>query len=86
MRWPRRRTGCLGHLQHVENAGVHSGDATLVLPSVPTSKPCAGSKITRELPNLWNRTIRIQFIAKGNEVKVIELTSGRHAASFVSRS
>jgi len=71
-----------GHLQcyaiseHVENAGVHSGDATMVLPPQRTyletmrrikiiAKKIAGAL---EITGPFN----IQFIAKDNEVKVIE--------------
>ena len=62
--------------EHVENAGVHSGDATLVLPPQRTyletmrrirmfTEKIAGSlKI--------NGPFNIQFIAKDNDVKVIE--------------
>jgi carbamoyl-phosphate synthase large subunit len=62
--------------EHVENAGVHSGDATLVLPpqrtyleTVRRIRIIAG-KIARNL-NI-NGPFNIQFIAKQNEVKVIE--------------
>ena len=62
--------------EHVENAGVHSGDATLVLPpqhaSLETirrvrmiSKKIAGAL---EISGPFN----IQFIARDNDVKVIE--------------
>ncbi|OGB66895.1 MAG: carbamoyl phosphate synthase large subunit [Caldithrix sp. RBG_13_44_9] len=62
--------------EHVENAGVHSGDATLVLPPQRTyletirqirqisKKIAAALKI--------HGPFNIQFIAKQNEVKVIE--------------
>src|SRR5262249_23550809 len=62
--------------EHVENAGVHSGDATLVLPPQRTYletmrriRKITG-KITQSLD--INGPFNIQFIAKGNEVKVIE--------------
>jgi len=62
--------------EHVENAGVHSGDATLVLPpqrtyleTIRRIRIIAG-KIARNL-NI-NGPFNIQFIAKQNEVKVIE--------------
>ena len=62
--------------EHVENAGVHSGDATMVLPPqrtylettrrvIKTARRIAGSlKI--------NGPFNIQFLAKDNEIKVIE--------------
>jgi carbamoyl-phosphate synthase large subunit len=67
---------CYAISEHVENAGVHSGDATIVLPPQRTyletmrrvktiSKSIAASlKITGPF--------NIQFIAKDNDVKVIE--------------
>ncbi len=62
--------------EHVENAGVHSGDATLVLPpqrtyleTIRRVKQIA-SKIAKNLE--ITGPFNIQFIAKGNSVKVIE--------------
>ncbi len=76
--------------EHIENAGVHSGDATMVLPAQRTyietmrrikdiARKIAGSlKITGPF--------NIQFIAKDNEIKVIEcnLRSSR-SFPFVSK-
>ncbi len=62
--------------EHVENAGVHSGDATLVLPPQRTyletirQVRMIATKIAKKL-NI-NGPFNIQFIAKRNEVKVIE--------------
>jgi len=62
--------------EHVENAGVHSGDATLVLPPQRTYLETIrrirliSRKIAKTL-NI-NGPFNIQFIAKQNEVKVIE--------------
>lgn len=62
--------------EHVENAGVHSGDATLVLPpqrlyleTIRRSK-----KITQAIVKALQITgpFNIQFIAKGNAIQVIE--------------
>ncbi|KAL8953525.1 MAG: hypothetical protein Q9222_000628 [Ikaeria aurantiellina] len=68
----------LGHFisEHVENAGVHSGDATLILPPQDLD-PQTVSRIeeaTRKIGNELNVTgpFNIQFIAKDNEIKVIE--------------
>lgn len=62
--------------EHVENAGVHSGDATLVLPPQDLD-PETVRKIevaTAKIANSLNVTgpFNIQFIAKDNEIKVIE--------------
>jgi carbamoyl-phosphate synthase small subunit len=62
--------------EHVENAGVHSGDATLLLPAqklfVETHRrvKMIGQKICRALK--ISGPFNIQFICKDNEVKVIE--------------
>ncbi len=62
--------------EHVENAGVHSGDATVVLPpqrlyleTIRRTK-----KITREIVKALQITgpFNIQFIAKNNAIQVIE--------------
>jgi carbamoyl-phosphate synthase/aspartate carbamoyltransferase len=71
--------------EHVENAGVHSGDATLILPpqdldpetvrriEVATAQIAASLHVTGPF--------NIQFIAKNNEIKVIECNV-RAARSF----
>lgn len=62
--------------EHVENAGVHSGDATLVLPAQRTYLETIrrirsiSKKIAAALE--INGPFNIQFIAVNNEVKVIE--------------
>lgn len=62
--------------EHVENAGVHSGDATLIQPPQDLD-PETVRKIevaTSKIANSLNVTgpFNIQFIAKDNEIKVIE--------------
>ena len=62
--------------EHVENAGVHSGDATLVLPPQRTyletirriRRISSGIATALKIHGPFN----IQFLAKGNDVKVIE--------------
>ena len=62
--------------EHIENAGVHSGDATMVLPPYYTYMETvrrmkeAAKKIAKGLT--ITGPFNIQFIAKENEVKVIE--------------
>ncbi len=62
--------------EHVENAGVHSGDATLVVPPQRTYLETVRriKKITEKIARALDLhgPFNIQFIAKGNEVKVIE--------------
>ncbi len=62
--------------EHVENAGIHSGDATVVLPpqrlyleTIRRSK-----SITKQIVKTLGITgpFNIQFIAKDNDIKVIE--------------
>jgi len=62
--------------EHVENAGVHSGDATLIHPPQDLD-PVTIQRIeeaTQKIGNALNVTgpFNIQFIAKNNEIKVIE--------------
>ncbi|KAI1478445.1 carbamoyl-phosphate synth [Daldinia eschscholtzii] len=68
----------VGHFisEHVENAGVHSGDATLILPPQDL-EPTTIQRIeeaTRKIGAKLNVTgpFNIQFIAKDNDIKVIE--------------
>lgn len=62
--------------EHVENAGVHSGDATVVLPPQKTFIETVRrmKRITKQLAKKLKISgpFNIQFIAKNNEVKVIE--------------
>lgn len=82
---------CSAISEHVENAGVHSGDATLVLPPQRTyletirqiKKISAG--IAKSL-NI-NGPFNIQFIAKDNKVKVIECNlRASRSFPFVSKT
>ena len=67
---------CYAISEHVENAGVHSGDATLVLPPQRTYLETMRriKIIAKEIAESMKITgpFNIQFIAKENEVKVIE--------------
>ncbi|MDR1952263.1 MAG: carbamoyl-phosphate synthase (glutamine-hydrolyzing) large subunit [Elusimicrobiota bacterium] len=71
--------------EHIENAGVHSGDATMVFPAQKTYTQTVNviktivRKIVKDL-NL-NGPFNIQFIAKDNDVKVIECNA-RASRSF----
>jgi carbamoyl-phosphate synthase large subunit len=71
--------------EHVENAGIHSGDATIVLPPqrlyLETIRKT--KKITKQIVRALNITgpFNIQFIARNNQIKVIECNL-RAARSF----
>lgn len=62
--------------EHVENAGVHSGDATIILPPEKLYlKTIRNAKqIARQLAKALNITgpFNLQLIAKNNDLKVIE--------------
>ena len=62
--------------EHVENAGVHSGDATMVLPPQRTFLETTRrvKKIARKIAQALkiDGPFNIQFVAKDNDVKVIE--------------
>ncbi|KAI1828137.1 pyrABCN [Xylaria intraflava] len=68
----------VGHFisEHVENAGVHSGDATLILPPQDLEQTTIMriEEATRKIGAKLNVTgpFNIQFIAKDNDIKVIE--------------
>lgn len=68
----------VGHFisEHVENAGVHSGDATLILPPQDLSETTIRriEEATRKIGSALDVTgpFNIQFIAKDNDIKVIE--------------
>ncbi|HIH98351.1 MAG TPA: carbamoyl-phosphate synthase (glutamine-hydrolyzing) large subunit [Thermoplasmata archaeon] len=67
---------CYAISEHVENAGVHSGDATIVLPPQRTYLETMRrvKMIAKKIAKSLNITgpFNIQFIAKDNDVKVIE--------------
>ncbi len=62
--------------EHIENAGVHSGDATLVIPPQKLYFETVHQvkRISKAIINELKITgpFNIQFLAKNNEVKVIE--------------
>jgi carbamoyl-phosphate synthase large subunit/carbamoyl-phosphate synthase small subunit len=77
--------------EHVENAGIHSGDATLILPAhklyLETIKRI--KKVTRQIAkNLYiSGPFNIQFISKDNEIKVIECNlRASRSFPFVSKT
>lgn len=71
--------------EHVENAGVHSGDATLIHPPQDLDPETVRQIVdaTKKIGSALNVTgpFNIQFIAKNNEIKVIECNL-RAARSF----
>ncbi|KAF9530656.1 carbamoyl-phosphate synthase [Crepidotus variabilis] len=71
--------------EHVENAGVHSGDATLIHPPQDLDPQTVKRIVeaTAKIGRALNVTgpYNIQFIAKNNEIKVIECNL-RAARSF----
>lgn len=62
--------------EHIENAGIHSGDATVVFPaqSIHMETFRKVKKITKKIIRELHITgpFNIQFLAKNNEIKVIE--------------
>jgi carbamoyl-phosphate synthase large subunit len=67
---------CYAISEHIENAGVHSGDASMVLPPQRTYLETMRriKKIAKQIAKSLEITgpFNIQFIAKENDVKVIE--------------
>ncbi|KAF2754498.1 carbamoyl-phosphate synth [Pseudovirgaria hyperparasitica] len=83
----------IGHFisEHVENAGVHSGDATLILPPQDLDPETVRriEDATRKIGNALNVTgpYNIQFIAKDNDIKVIECNvRASRSFPFVSKT
>merc|ERR1719270_2878552 len=77
--------------EHVENAGIHSGDASLLLPAqklfVETHRRVKqlGQKICHALK--ISGPFNIQFICKENEVKVIECNlRASRSLPFISKT
>lgn len=82
---------CYAIAEHVENAGVHSGDATIVLPPQRTYLETMRrvKMITKEIAKALEITgpFNIQFIAKDNDVKVIECNlRASRSFPFVSKT
>ncbi|NWR79693.1 CPSM synthase, partial [Centropus unirufus] len=77
--------------EHVENAGVHSGDATLVLPTQTISQG-ALEKVkaaTKKIANAFaiSGPFNIQFLVRGNDVLVIECNlRASRSFPFVSKT
>lgn len=77
--------------EHVENAGTHSGDATLIFPAqkiyLETIKRI--KKVTKKIVKNLDITgpFNIQFISKENEIKVIECNlRASRSFPFVSKT
>ena len=82
---------CYAIAEHVENAGVHSGDATIVLPPQRTYLETMRRVkiITKKIADEFKITgpFNIQFIAKDNDVKVIECNlRASRSFPFVSKT
>ncbi len=82
---------CYAISEHVENAGVHSGDATIVLPPQRTYLETMRrvKMVTKQIAKELQITgpFNIQFIAKDNEVKVIECNlRASRSFPFVSKT
>jgi len=76
--------------EHVENAGVHSGDATLVLPPQKLYLETVRQikNVAKKLAKRYSITgpFNLQFLAKNNQVKVIELNlRASRSFPFVSK-
>ena len=77
--------------EHVENAGTHSGDATIVLPPQHTYLETArrAKKVTKAIVRELNITgpFNIQFLARDNNLQVIELNiRASRSFPFVSKT
>src|SRR5207244_7936002 len=80
----------LAVVEHVENAGVHSGDATLVIPPQRTYPEVIRKieKITGRIAEALAITgpFNVQYLAQGTNVKVIEANlRASRSLPFVSK-
>lgn len=77
--------------EHVENAGVHSGDATIIFPPQDLDQETLNkiAEATAKIAESLNVTgpFNIQFIAKSNEIRVIECNlRASRSFPFVSKA
>lgn len=77
--------------EHVENAGVHSGDATLILPPQTISEEdiLQVKEATRKIAERFNISgpFNTQFLAKNNDIMVIECNlRASRSFPFVSKT
>ena len=77
--------------EHIENAGVHSGDATLLLPpqDITNYTRCRVEEMTRKIAKELNISgpFNAQFICKGSDVLVIECNlRASRSFPFVSKT
>lgn len=77
--------------EHVENAGVHSGDATLILPpqTISDEDIAQVKEATRKIAEKFNISgpFNTQFLAKDNEIMVIECNlRASRSFPFVSKT
>ncbi|KAJ8725613.1 hypothetical protein PYW08_003796 [Mythimna loreyi] len=77
---------CMAVSEHVENAGAHSGDATLVTPPQDINDETLEASIIAETLDVAG-PFNMQLIAKDNELKVIECNIRvSRAFPFVSKT
>jgi len=77
-------------IEHVENAGVHSGDATMSIPTLTISKEIKDSirKYSKKIATSLRikGPFNIQYIVKGNDIFVIECNlRASRSMPFVSK-
>ncbi|KAK7113318.1 hypothetical protein V1264_012626 [Littorina saxatilis] len=82
---------CHAMCEHVENAGVHSGDATHMLPTQTISEEAINTikDATRKIASKFEITgpFNIQYLVKDSDVRVIELNlRASRSCPFVSKT
>ncbi|CAG5119185.1 unnamed protein product [Candidula unifasciata] len=82
---------CHAICEHVENAGVHSGDATLMMPAQTLQEEAIHivKDVTARIASRFAITgpFNIQFLARDSDVKVIELNlRASRSCPFVSKT
>jgi len=80
-----------GVMEHIEQAGIHSGDSAMVIPA-----PSLGSKIIHEIKDKTRHIaielgvrglLNIQYAVKGNDIYILEVNPrGSRTVPFVSKA
>ena len=81
-----------GVMQHIEDAGIHSGDSACVLPPVPHhrgagARRCGGTPGPSPSGSAWSGCINVQYAIKDGVVYVLEVNPrGSRTVPFVSKT
>ena len=80
-----------GVMQHIEDAGIHSGDSACVLHRISSPRPrwrrCGGTRAPLPSGWGWSGLLNVQFAIKHDVVYVLEVNPrGSRTVPFVSKT